>query len=323
VSGYGSPAARAFFGLTFIPLSPSPAPEPVPPLPPPPKPVPPPATKPVEPPPPVVVKPVPPPPEPKPQPKPPVVVDSDGDGIPDDKDSCPRDKEDKDGYQDEDGCPEPDNDSDGIPDAQDKCPQQPETVNGFEDQDGCPDSAPQTPLVVVTKTNIEIKDKVYFKTGAATIEEKSFALLDQVALALKSHPDIKKLRVEGHTDDVGPDDANLRLSQARADSVRAYLLGPGKVEAARLVAVGYGETKPLTSNGSSRGREMNRRVVFTILEDKDGPTAASKEDLPKAAAPKLAPVPSGTPALQAIPKKKAPEPTPEPELVPLVPPKKK
>ncbi len=66
-------------------------------------------------------------------------ADSDGDGIPDAQDKCPNQPEDRDGYQDEDGCPDPDNDGDGIPDVQDKCPLAPETRNGIADDDGCPD----------------------------------------------------------------------------------------------------------------------------------------------------------------------------------------
>ena len=65
--------------------------------------------------------------------------DRDGDGIPDAIDACPDEPEDKDGFQDEDGCPDPDNDGDGIPDAQDKCPNEPEDKDGFQDADGCPD----------------------------------------------------------------------------------------------------------------------------------------------------------------------------------------
>jgi len=68
-------------------------------------------------------------------------LDNDGDGIPDAKDQCPNDPEDKDGFQDEDGCPDFDNDKDGIPDAADQCPNEPETVNGYADDDGCPDEA--------------------------------------------------------------------------------------------------------------------------------------------------------------------------------------
>ena len=65
--------------------------------------------------------------------------DNDNDGIPDNFDNCPNEAEDMDGFEDEDGCPDPDNDKDGFPDAQDKCPMQPETLNGNKDDDGCPD----------------------------------------------------------------------------------------------------------------------------------------------------------------------------------------
>ena len=68
--------------------------------------------------------------------------DNDKDGIPDVSDKCPNDPEDKDGFEDADGCPDPDNDKDGIPDVSDKCPAEPETVNDFEDEDGCPDEKP-------------------------------------------------------------------------------------------------------------------------------------------------------------------------------------
>ncbi len=69
--------------------------------------------------------------------------DLDGDGIPDNLDKCPNEPEDKDGYEDDDGCPDPDNDHDGIPDVRDKCPNDPENLNGYEDDDGCPDKAPK------------------------------------------------------------------------------------------------------------------------------------------------------------------------------------
>jgi outer membrane protein OmpA-like peptidoglycan-associated protein len=74
----------------------------------------------------------------KPEPVP-IVGDRDGDGIPDDKDACPNEPEDKDMFLDSDGCPDPDNDGDGIPDASDKCPLDPEDCDGYQDADGCPD----------------------------------------------------------------------------------------------------------------------------------------------------------------------------------------
>ncbi|PTL76944.1 OmpA family protein [Vitiosangium sp. GDMCC 1.1324] len=73
------------------------------------------------------------------EPKAAVEVDSDGDGLVDNRDQCPNEPEDKDGFQDEDGCADPDNDQDGIADAQDKCPLKPEDKDGFQDEDGCPD----------------------------------------------------------------------------------------------------------------------------------------------------------------------------------------
>jgi outer membrane protein OmpA-like peptidoglycan-associated protein len=93
----------------------------------------------------------------------------------------------------------------------------------------------------------------------------SFTLLNQVAQVIKTHPEIKKLRVEGHTDSVGKPDANQRLSEARAKSVRDYLVKQG-VGAERLESVGFGQTKPIAPNETARGREANRRVEFMIVE---------------------------------------------------------
>ncbi len=79
------------------------------------------------------------PPPPPPPTKPVAAKDSDGDGIPDAQDKCPNEPEDKDGFEDDDGCPDPDNDKDGVPDAIDKCPNEPETKNDIDDDDGCPE----------------------------------------------------------------------------------------------------------------------------------------------------------------------------------------
>ena len=190
--------------------------------------------------------------------------DRDGDGLLDKDDKCPDDPEDKDNFEDDDGCPDPDNDGDGILDVNDKCPDQPETKNDFEDEDGCPDK--KLDLVKVNRDvgKIEIKQKVFFDTGKATIKAISFELLRQVASALQSNPGLFVL-VEGHTDSVGSNSMNLSLSQRRADSVRLYLTGQG-VEADRLTAVGFGEERPIDSNRTRAGREHNRRVEFTITK---------------------------------------------------------
>jgi outer membrane protein OmpA-like peptidoglycan-associated protein len=268
--------------------------------------------------------------------------DKDGDGLEDQDDKCPAEAEDKDGFQDDDGCPDPDNDQDGIPDENDTCPLEAEDKDEWQDDDGCPDlntkvtvhfkddagtpitvgtftigdktaehdasvevpggakytlvvnapeylekkaeieipngkpyelrvtlkkAPPPKPsaenLVVITKEKIEFYDKIYFDTNKATIQAKSNAVLDAIAKALVEHPEIQVVRVEGHTDKQGSDRKNLELSQQRADSVRAYLLGKG-VAAERLVAKGWGETKPVDPADTPAAYEANRRVEFVI-----------------------------------------------------------
>lgn len=206
--------------------------------------------------------------------------DQDGDGIEDSKDRCPKEP----GPAKFDGCP--DKDGDGIPDLKDKCPDQPgpEATGGCPDKDGdgiadgedkCPDipgrkelqgCPPPTPEKVrLTAERIEILEMVFFDTNKATIKPVSFGILDAVAQVLQDNPFIKRLQVAGHTDDVGPDDKNLKLSQARAEAVRAYLISKG-VAPERLEAVGFGETKPLVPEKTKEARAKNRRVEFLILE---------------------------------------------------------
>ena len=112
---------------------------------------------------------------------------------------------------------------------------------------------------------IEILEKVQFETGSADILEESFALLDEVADIIERNPGITKIRVEGHTDSKGRKRSNKRLSQKRADAVREYLIDKG-IDGGRLVAKGYGQTKPIASNKTDEGRAENRRVEFNILE---------------------------------------------------------
>ncbi|WP_326522500.1 OmpA family protein [Archangium lipolyticum] len=190
-------------------------------------------------------------------------ADSDKDGLTDDKDKCPSAAEDVDGFQDTDGCPDPDNDKDGVPDWEDQCPNQPEVINGVKDDDGCPDEGKSK--VRLEANRIVILEKVYFATAKDVILPKSFDLLKQVGTVLRANPQIEKLRVEGHTDDQGNDASNLKLSQRRANNVRAFLIREG-IAAERLEAVGFGETKPVDTNKTSAGRENNRRVEFNILK---------------------------------------------------------
>lgn len=150
---------------------------------------------------------------------------------------------------------EPDRDGDGVPDAVDACP----TVPGAPADLGCP----KYRQVVVTETKIEIRQKIFFAFGKTTILPKSFELLDEVVQALKDHA-LLFIRIEGHTDSIGSDDANLQLSQGRAEAVRAYLVAHG-VPADHLEAKGYGPSFPLDTNATAEGREKNRRVEFTIV----------------------------------------------------------
>jgi OOP family OmpA-OmpF porin len=191
--------------------------------------------------------------------------DRDGDGVSDEDDECPDDAEDRDGDADGDGCPEedPDSDVDGVPDSEDDCPDQKETINGFQDEDGCPDTG--DPRVIYEDGEVKILDTVKFETGSATIKQESHSLLDQVALTLKANPDIKKVRVEGHTDETGSREVNMRLSKSRAESVRQYLVNRG-VASGRLTAEGYGPDKPLASGADAESLAKNRRVEFIVEE---------------------------------------------------------
>ncbi len=194
-------------------------------------------------------------------PAPPADTDVDADGVKDAEDACPAAAEDKDGFQDDDGCPESDNDADGIPDAKDACPLVAETINGVKDDDGCPDVGASA--VAIVGDHVELKGVVRFRSGSATLEPSALPLLKQVASVLKAAASLS-IEIQGHTDDVGSALKNVRLSQKRAEAIRAVLVKAG-VAQSRLVAKGYGPTRPRASNSTPAGREQNRRVEFLIL----------------------------------------------------------
>ena len=120
--------------------------------------------------------------------------------------------------------------------------------------------------VEVRDNKIVINEKVQFEFNSAKILAVSHDLLNEVAQVIKDNPQIKKIRVEGHASSEGSDDYNLKLSDKRAKSVMKYLVNQGGIDKAMLTAEGYGETQPIASNDTEEGKEKNRRVEFTILE---------------------------------------------------------
>ena len=188
--------------------------------------------------------------------------DRDGDGIPDQYDKCPDQPEDKDGIDDGDGCPEDDADNDGVPDAVDACPKMPGRPNSDPKKNGCPTYIQEDGTVV------RVLQQVHFAFGTARILPESFPVLQEVADYLKSNKAIKKMSIEGHTDNKGKADLNKRLSQERANSVMTWLVQHG-VEQGRLEAHGYGMERPIEENDTDAGRAKNRRVEVKILEQED------------------------------------------------------
>jgi outer membrane protein OmpA-like peptidoglycan-associated protein len=185
------------------------------------------------------------------------VGDRDNDGVADDVDACP----DVPGLPEFKGCPPSDRDGDGVPDFIDQCPDDPGPIENH----GCPK---KYSLVVVHHGSIEIKEQVHFATNKYEILKDSFELLNQVAAAINDNKKFT-IEVDGHTDSVADDAFNKKLSQKRAESVRAYLIEKGHVEPGRLSAKGYGETCPLGSNRTESGRAANRRVEFIITNSGD------------------------------------------------------
>jgi outer membrane protein OmpA-like peptidoglycan-associated protein len=181
------------------------------------------------------------------------VADRDHDGILDDVDACPDQTEDRDGFQDTDGCPDPDNDGDGVLDAIDKCPNTPRGIKVAAT--GCP-------LAQEIKATL-ILEGVNFETDKADLDPLSAAILDGVAESLLAWPDVR-IEVGGHTDSTGSAEWNRTLSQARAGTVRQYLIDNG-VAANRITAKGYGPDRPIADNTTEDGKAKNRRVELTRI----------------------------------------------------------
>src|SRR5256885_78218 len=210
-------------------------------------------------------------------------ADGDGDGVPAGVDQCPNTP--AGAVVDAAGCPL-DGDKDGVPDGLDKCPNTPPGTevdavgctrvadsdgDGVDDtKDKCPGTAPGTrvdasgcPILFTPERTPVILRGVTFETGRSALKLESHTVLDIVAQSLLDNPDIR-IEIAGYTDSTGAPATNLRLSQARAAGVRAYLAGRG-VAPGRMVARGYGAANPIAPNTTLDGRAQNRRVELHQL----------------------------------------------------------
>ena len=204
--------------------------------------------------------------------------DKDGDGIPDKDDKCPDEPgqsryqgcpipdRDKDGVNDEldkcpdvfgviryNGCPVPDTDKDGINDEEDKCPE----IAGVKENKGCPPISAE----VKKKVNTVAKN-ILFVTGSSVLQKRSLPGLDEIVRIMKENPGMK-LRIDGHTDNVGTNENNQTLSENRAAAVKDYIVRKG-INESRITSEGHGESQPIADNKTAAGRQLNRRVELVL-----------------------------------------------------------
>lgn len=179
--------------------------------------------------------------------------DTDGDGFRDSEDECPETP----GVAPV-GCPDKDTDGDRIFDSIDQCIDEPEVYNGLDDADGCPDELP--PEVIEFEGVLE---GIEFDFAKATIRASSKPILDKAVETLTEY-DFVRVKVIGHTDNVGEEEANLQLSKERAEAVKEYLVGKG-IAGDRIETEGKGQSAPRDTNETDEGRARNRRIEFEIL----------------------------------------------------------
>ena len=184
--------------------------------------------------------------------------DRDGDGVVDDQDACLNVPGAPSSDPAKNGCP-PDHDGDGVPDKDDACPDEPGVADPDPKKDGCP------PAVTIQSGQLKISAQLKFDTNSSKVLTESHWILEAVAQTMKEHPEIKHLRIEGHTDNVGYAEANRLLSASRAGEVLKELVKLG-VEKGRMHSVGLGSAKPIADNATEEGRKANRRVEFHIEE---------------------------------------------------------
>ncbi len=191
--------------------------------------------------------------------------DSDGDGVPDDADACPGTPR---GIRvDASGC-SVDSDGDGVPDGVDACPGTPRGIR--VDASGCPvdsdrdgvaddvDACPDTPRgAIVDHRGCWVVKGVKFDYKKWDVKPQFNSNLNNIINVLKKTPGLR-IRVEGHTDNIGSEKYNLRLSKKRAKAIKAYLIEKG-IEKSRITSIGYGYSKPIADKVTQEGRALNRR----------------------------------------------------------------
>jgi len=177
--------------------------------------------------------------------------DSDGDGIRDIDDECPNEP----GPAANGGCPWPDSDGDGVLDKDDECPNEPGTVANH----GCPELSD-----AVKDALREYAKTILFKTGKSDIKFESGQTLGLIVNILKEYPRAH-FNIDGHTDSVGSEELNQKLSKDRSQAVVDWLVENG-IERSHLVSRGFGESQPLMTNDTRSGRERNRRVEINLIK---------------------------------------------------------
>jgi outer membrane protein OmpA-like peptidoglycan-associated protein len=190
------------------------------------------------------------------EPLPPPPNDRDRDTVVDEDDFCP----DTFGMPPR-GCPQvcvDDDDDDRVPNSEDRCKDDPENRNGFEDDDGCPDEIPEE-LVDISG----VMEGIFFDNDRDVIKSNSQPVLDRAVETLQKNPSVR-VRIVGHTSSTGGYRHNIDLSQRRAASVKRYLVEHG-VDEKRLETDGVGPDQPIDTNETPEGQARNRRIEFTII----------------------------------------------------------
>ena len=165
--------------------------------------------------------------------------------------------------------PPVDSDGDGMMDDDDKCPDEVESANGYEDKDGCPDEVPAALESVTGPIS-----GVAFVTGDGRMARSSVRVLMRAIRVLRQYPDLK-VEVGVHSDNVAEEEANLKLTQLRADVLQDFLSKRG-LDADRITAIGFGSSKPIAPNDTDEGRATNRRVEFSLFTEDAQPADAEQ-----------------------------------------------